>query len=114
VLAAVAPVGGLLMGVALFLLGLGWSFGFIAGSTMLARGTPADVRTAVQGRVETIVWLTSAGASLGAGLLLDALGFVGLCIVALFALVLPAAFVLHRRPQLRATALRAPVTTRGG
>ncbi len=108
-LAAVAPVGGLLMGVALFLLGLGWSFGFIAGSTMLARGTPADVRTAVQGRVETIVWLTSAGASLGAGLLLDAVGFVGLCIVALVALVVPTGFVLRRRPQLRALTVPAPL-----
>lgn len=105
VLAASAPVGGLLMGLALFLLGLGWSFGFIAGSTMLARGTPVEVRTAVQGRVETIVWLTSAGASLGAGLLLDAVGFVGLCIVALVALAVPTAFVLHRRPQLRAIAV---------
>lgn len=100
VLAAAAPVGGVLMGVALFLLGLGWSFGFIAGSTMLARGTPAAVRTAVQGRAETIVWLTSAAASLGAGLLLDAVGFVGLCLVALVALLVPTGFVLRRRRQL--------------
>jgi MFS family permease len=53
VLAATAPVGGVLMAVALFLLGLGWSFGFVAGSTMLARGVPATLRPRVQGRVET-------------------------------------------------------------
>ena len=101
VLAASAPVGGVLMGTALFLLGLGWSFGFVAGSTMLARGTPARVRTAVQGRVETVVWLTSATASLGAGLLLDVVGYVGLCLLALGALAVPTAFVVRQRPRLR-------------
>lgn len=100
VLAASAPVGGLLMGVALFLLGLGWSFGFVAGSTMLARGIPSAVRASVQGRVETAVWLTSATASLGAGLLLDVVGYVGLCMLGLAALALPAAFVLRQRSRL--------------
>lgn len=114
VLAAVAPVGGLLMGLALFLLGLGWSFGFIAGSTMLSRGTPAAIRAAVQGRVETIVWSTSAAASLGAGLLLDAVGFVGLCGLALVALVVPTAFVLRRRPELPVHDVPAPVANRRG
>lgn len=100
VLAATAPVGGVLMGVALFLLGLGWSFGFVAGSTMLARGVPAAVRPRVQGRVETAVWLASATGSLGAGLLLDVVGFVGLCALGLAALVLPTVFVLRQRPRL--------------
>lgn len=100
VLAAYAPVGGLLMGVALFLLGVGWSFGFVAGSTMLARSVPAAVRASVQGRVETAVWLSSAAGSLGAGLLLDVVGFVGLCMLGLAALVLPAAFVVQQRGRL--------------
>lgn len=99
-LAAVAPVGGLLMGVALFLLGLGWSFGFVAGSTMLARGVAAPVRASVQGRVETTVFLASAVASLGAGLLLDVVGYVGLCMLGLAALVLPTVFVWRQRPRL--------------
>lgn len=92
------------MGVALFLLGLGWSFGFVAGSTMLARGVPAPVRASVQGRVETVVFLASAIASLGAGLLLDGVGYLGLCVLALVALVLPATFVL-RSKHLFAAAL---------
>lgn len=100
VLAAVAPVGGVLLGGALFLLGLGWSFGFVAGSTMLARSVPQAARTAVQGRVESAVWLTSAVASLGAGLLLDVVGFVGLCVVGLTVLALPTAYVLGQRPRL--------------
>ncbi len=101
-LAASAPVGGLLMGLALFLLGLGWSFGFVAGSTLLARGVPAVVRATVQGRVETLVWLTSAIASLAAGLLLDVVGYLGLCLLALLALGLPAAFLVRQRPMLAA------------
>lgn len=100
VLAAAAPVGGIAMALALFLLGLGWSFGFVAGSTMLARGVAAPVRAAVQGRVETVVFLASAIASLGAGLLLDVVGYVGLCGLGLAALVLPALFVLRQRPRL--------------
>ena len=67
---------------------------------MLARGLPVGVRAAVQGRVETSVWLSSAAASLGAGLLLDVVGYVGLCMLALVALLLPTAFVLRERPRL--------------
>lgn len=108
VLAASAPVGGLLMGLALFLLGVGWSFGFVAGSTMLARGVPAPVRARVQGRVETTVFLASAVASLGAGLLLDVVGYVGLCMLGLAALVLPAVFVWRQRPRLAAVPATLP------
>lgn len=100
VLAAIAPVGGLFMGVALLLLGLGWSFGFVAGSTMLARDVPEDVRPTVQGRVETGVWLASAVASLAAGLLLEVLGFVGLAVVAIVVLALPVTFVVRQRRRL--------------
>jgi hypothetical protein len=46
------------------------------------------------------VWLVSAGASLGAGLLLDVIGFVGLCALGLAALVLPTVFVVRQRPRL--------------
>lgn len=102
VLAASAPVGGVLLGGALFLLGLGWSFGFVAGSALLARSIPALVRRSVQGRVETIVWLASAAASLGAGLLLDVVGYVGLCVVAVVVLVVPATFVVRQRHRLAA------------
>jgi len=107
VLAASAPVGGVAMAAALFLLGVGWSFGFVAGSTMLARGVPIGIRAAVQGRVETAVWLASAVASLGAGLLLDLVGYVGLCSLALVALALPITFVIRQRHRL--AAVPAPV-----
>ncbi len=103
VLAAVAPVGGLAMGFALFLLGLGWSFGFVAGSALLTRDVPEGVRAHVQGRVETAVWLSSAVASLGAGLLLDVVGYVGLAMVGIAALVLPASYVLRQRGRLATT-----------
>lgn len=115
VLAATAPVAGVLMGVALFLLGLGWSFGFVAGSTLLARSLPIAVRASVQGRVDTLVWSASAAASLGAGLLLDVVGYVGLCLLGLGALALPAGFVLRQRPRLAVTPEAAvPVTAASG
>jgi len=102
ILATLVPVGGFAMGVALFLLGLGWSFGFVAGSALLTRDVPEVVRAHVQGRVETAVWLSSAAASLGAGLLLDVVGYVGLAMVGLVALTVPAAFVIRRRSLLAA------------
>ena len=109
ILAATSTAGGIAMGGALFLLGLGWSFGFVAGSTMLARGVPAPIRAAVQGRVETVVFLASAVASLGAGLLLDAVGYVGLCLLGLLALVLPSVFVVRSRGRLAVVPEPAPV-----
>ena len=102
-LAAVAPVGGLLMGLALFLLGVGWSFEFVAGSTLLARRLPVGVRAAVQGRVEPSVWLSSAAASLGAGLLLDVVWLRGAVRAgAGLGCCWPTAFVLRQRPRLAA------------
>lgn len=108
VLAATAPVGGLLMGSALFLLGLGWSFGFVAGSTLLARSVPVAGRATLQGRVDTLVWSASAAASLGAGLLLDVVGYVGLCVLGLAALGVPAVFLLRQRPRLAVTPATLP------
>ena len=37
-MAAVAPTDGLLLGVALFLLGYGWNLGLVAGSALLVSG----------------------------------------------------------------------------
>lgn len=103
ILAGTAPAGGVAFGGALWLLGIGWSLGFVAGSAILARSLPVAVRTRVQGQVETIVWLTSASASLGAGLLLSSIGFVGLCWLGAALTAAPAAILARsmRPPQPR-------------
>ncbi len=79
VLAATAPTDGRThLAVALFLLGLGWNFGFVAGSSLLTRGVPQESRTALQGRADSLVWMAAALASLASGFVLEAAGFVAL------------------------------------
>lgn len=103
-LAGTAAPGGAAFGGALWLLGIGWSLGFVAGSAILARSLPVEVRTRIQGQVETIVWLSSASASLGAGLLLSVVGFAGLCWLGAALTGAPAAILARSmlRPQPRA------------
>lgn len=87
VLAALAPNGSTLLTAALFLLGLGWNFGFVAASALLTSAVEPSSRSAVQGRVDSLVWISSAVASMLSGLALGAggykqLGFIGAAAVA--------------------------------
>jgi MFS family permease len=88
-MAATAPDGAnVLLGWGLFLLGLGWNFGFVAGSALLTASVAPDIRPLVQGRVDAAVWIASASASFSAGLVFDgpgyrSLGFIGATMVAL-------------------------------
>jgi MFS family permease len=89
--AVVVLVGACLVGVAaawmtsypmtllsLFLLGIGWNGGFVAGSALLTDSVPAHARTRIQGRGDTIIWTGGALASLASGWLLARTGFAGL------------------------------------
>ena len=64
-----------LLVVALFLLGLGWNFGFVAGSALLATGGDVDARIRLQGLADSVVWSSAALASLASGVLLIVGGF---------------------------------------
>ncbi|MGH2417932.1 MAG: MFS transporter, partial [Candidatus Limnocylindria bacterium] len=56
-LSALAPPdGGVLLTVALFLLGYGWNLGFVAGSAMLTAGLVLGERTRVQGVADALIW----------------------------------------------------------
>jgi predicted MFS family arabinose efflux permease len=52
---------------ALFLLGLGWNFCFVAGSSLLTDSIAAGDKGRVQGAAEVIVALSSGAGSLGSG-----------------------------------------------
>lgn len=86
--------------VALFLLGLGWNFGFVAGSALLTVGVAPDVRARLQGRVDSITWLSSATASLTSGILFQAAGYRLLAYVGLALLVVPTLIVTRYRRAL--------------
>jgi MFS family permease len=63
------------LGVALFLLGLGWNFCYVGGSTLLADQLSPAERARTQGTNDLIVGLASATGSLGSGFIFAALGY---------------------------------------
>lgn len=79
VLAAVAPPEStLLVTVALILLGLGWSLGLVAGTTVLTTSVPLGVRATVQGQADVAVALSGAAGGLLSGLVFAWIDFRGL------------------------------------
>jgi MFS family permease len=67
---ALAPLspGVLPLSAALFLLGLGWNFSYVAGSTLLSDQLSAAERAKTQGANEWLIGLSTAAVSLGSGL----------------------------------------------
>jgi MFS family permease len=59
----------------LFLLGLGWCFGLIAGSALLTSSVPAEHRVASQGSADLIMSACAAGAAFASGLVKATVGF---------------------------------------
>jgi MFS family permease len=84
------------LGTGLLLLGIGWSCGLIAGSTLVTESVTADVRPAAQGGTDLLMGLGAAVAGAIGGPLLAAGGF-GLVSAVSAALVLPLAVVWVRR-----------------
>jgi MFS family permease len=63
------------LAVSLFLLGLGWNFCFVGGSTLLADQLSPTERARTQGANDLLVGLASATASLSSGIIFAALGY---------------------------------------
>lgn len=70
-----------LMVLSLFLLGVGWNLGFVAGSALLTDSVPHDDRTRVQGLGDTMIWSGGAVASVASGWMLARVGFAGLSVI---------------------------------
>ena len=74
----VTVVGGysaVLVFVGLFLLGVGWSFGLVAGSTLLTESVPAHARVEVQGTGDLTMSLFGGVAAFSSGFVKEAWGF---------------------------------------
>ena len=103
ILAAIAPPsGGLLLFVALFLLGYGWNLGYVAGSALLTTGLSLAERTRVQGLTDGLIWSTAAAASLGSGLVVAFASFAALGLLGAALVVVPFMLVLARRSAVAA------------
>ncbi|RKE62390.1 MFS transporter [Dietzia kunjamensis] len=78
-LAAMAPPQSTpLVALALILLGLGWSLGLVAGTTVLTTSVPTTVRASVQGQADVAVALSGAAGGLLSGLVFAWIDFRGL------------------------------------
>jgi len=109
-LSAVAPPDDqLILLLALFLLGWGWNLGFVAGSSMLTSAVSANERPRVQGVSDSLIWSTSAIASIGSGFVLGAWGFATLGIIGALIVGIVGAVVLLGRGVARPSAPTAPL-----
>jgi len=77
------------LGVALFLLGLGWNFCYVGGSTLLADQLSPIERARTQGFTDLLVGLASAVGSLSSGFIFAALGYNVMAFVSAGIAVLP-------------------------
>jgi MFS family permease len=95
-LAAISPVGGgAALAVPLFLLGVGWNFGFVAGSAMLAGHGHGAEQVHRQGIADTLVWIAAGLASASSGVVVAAFDYATLAVVGTAAAVLLATVVVR-------------------
>jgi MFS family permease len=69
----------LTLGIGLFLLGLGWSFTLIAGSTLLSEIVSIEMRPATQGASDLVMNLMGAGGAAVGGVIIGIFSFAALC-----------------------------------
>ncbi|MEO8208622.1 MAG: MFS transporter, partial [Chloroflexota bacterium] len=114
VMAAVAPPeGGNLLLVALFLLGLGWNIGFVAGSSLLSEHLEVHERTRVQGAADALIWSAAAGASLGSGVIMATVGYAALGVLGTGLVFIPIFALRAHQQALAHRHLDAPGGTPG-
>lgn len=61
--------------IGLFLLGVGWSFGLVAGSTLLTESVPAETRVEVQGSGDLLMSLCGGSAAFASGFVKASYGY---------------------------------------
>ncbi len=94
------------VGVALVLLGLGWSASLVSGSSLLSASVRAEIRTTVQGTGDLVIGVCAAAAGVLSGPILSLAGYPALAAAAA-ALLVPVLLAMVR-------ALRTPPVVRIG
>jgi MFS family permease len=94
------------LGIALFLLGLGWNFCFVGGSTLLADQLSPAERARTQGFNDLLVGLASATGSLSSGFIFGLMGYNAMAWIAAVVAFIPflAALFLIKNPASQAKA----------
>lgn len=92
------------LALALFLLGLGWNFGFVAGSTLLTDILEPHEQGRIQGTADMLTNVVSGVSSLGSGLLFSAIGFGTTSLASIAPAAIPILFVILLRASKVPTA----------
>ena len=95
---------------ALFLLGLGWNFCYVGGSTLLSDQLSTEEQSRMQGFNDLLVGLASALGSLGSGFVFAAVGYRVMGFVGMFfavILLLITTWFTQRRRQIRTVEAKA-------
>jgi MFS family permease len=90
----------------LFLLGLGWSFGIVAGSALLTESVDLGDRVAVQGAADLATNVPSGAGALVSGLVLSMSGFHTLSFIGMAA---AGGLLVHAFFEYRLSAARAAI-----
>ena len=102
ILAAVAPPdGGVILFIALFLLGVGWNLSFVAGSALLTEGLDGAERTKLQGATDAMIWSSAAAAALGSGVVVAAASYTALGLLGAALILFPVLAMARGRSALR-------------
>ncbi|MCX5909279.1 MAG: MFS transporter [Deltaproteobacteria bacterium] len=88
-LMAAPSIGLLSLTIALFLLGLGWNFVYVAGSTLLADQLSPTERAKTQGLNDLLLGFAAAAGSFGSGVVFAVFGYGALGLVAASAAIVP-------------------------
>jgi MFS family permease len=98
--AAAPPAEEALLLFAMFLLGLGWNLGFVAGSALLTSGVSLVERARVQGLTDALIWSAAAIASAGSGVVVATAGYATLGMLGVALVALPVLVLVSRRSRL--------------
>jgi MFS family permease len=93
-------LGAIPLSVIMFIVGLGWNFAFIAGSSLLSDALTQNERGRIQGASETMIAVAGGAGSLSSGIVFGMSGITGMSTVALvFSLALLGAVLIWGRYQ---------------
>ncbi|NMM84474.1 MFS transporter [Rhodococcus sp. SRB_17] len=99
--AAVAPTDSVFsLALALGLLGLGWSFGLVSGTTIITGAVPLSARAKTQGTVDVSIAIAGAGGGLASGFMMASTSYAALAIAggAISLAIIPAIAFFTRIP----------------
>jgi len=89
---------------ALFLLGLGWNFCFIGGTSLLSDSLTSEERGKAQGINDALIALCAAGDSFGAGLVFERAAYLGVSLAGLLAVLVLTSLIGGLSPRVEKTA----------